>query len=171
MRKQPAQTYRHHWSQTGPKLRWKRDKLRGHHTHKERKKWCRATAGNEPRIYRSPSGGCGCGCCSRIFLRRASTTGFSYWVFLLIWLCQTEKIHFAHIKDTQNCPLKSFSVSWHAEARINLLYVVHSVHRVLYPLPSWRQLWVHKRPRITLWIITDFNAVELIYTWVLLERR
>lgn len=56
--------------------------------HEERKKWCRSRAGNEPRIYRSPSGGCGCSCCSKSFWRRASTTGFSYWVFLFIWLRQ-----------------------------------------------------------------------------------
>ncbi len=77
------------WPKPGRAL----DKLEGHdtHRHEERKKWCRARAGNEPRIYRSPSGGCGCCCCSRIFRRRASTTGFSYWVFLFIWLSQRER--------------------------------------------------------------------------------
>lgn len=72
------------WTKPG----WTRDTLEERNTqrHEERKKWCRIRAGNEPRIYRSPSGGCGCCCCSRIFLRRASTTGFSYWVFLFIWL-------------------------------------------------------------------------------------
>lgn len=74
------------WTKPG----WTRDTLEERDTqrHEERKKWCRIRAGNEPRIYRSPSGGCGCCCCccSRIFLRRASTTGFSYWVFLFIWL-------------------------------------------------------------------------------------
>lgn len=76
-----------------PKPRRALDELEGHdtHRHEERKKWCRARAGNEPRIYRSPSGGCGCCCCSRIFRRRASTTGFSYWVFLFIWLSQRER--------------------------------------------------------------------------------
>lgn len=77
------------WPKPGRAL----DELEGHdtHRHEERKKWCRARAGNEPRIYRSPSGGCGCCCCSRIFRRRASTTGFSYWVFLFIWLSQRER--------------------------------------------------------------------------------
>lgn len=120
------------------------------HTHKERKKWCRITAGNEPRIYRSPSGGCGCGCGSRIFLRRASTTGFSYWVFLLIWLYRTgkeEEQSSARLKATKCHKLRCFSVSWHMQ--INLLYIVDPVHWVLYPLPSRRQLWAQKTHRIT----------------------
>lgn len=136
-------------------------------TRKERKKWCRVTAGNEPRIYRSPSGGCGCG--SRIFLRRASTTGFSYWVFLLIWLYWTGKEggrSLAHLNATKCCQLRCFSVSCHM--LINLLYIVHPVHWVLYPLPSWRQLWAQKTPRIThrITIITGIYDVGLIYGWV-----
>lgn len=149
---QATEEWRAVWPKPGRTL----DTLEGHdtHRHEERKKWCRVRAGNEPRIYRSPSGGCGCCCWSRIFLRRASTTGFSYWVFLFIWLWQTDgerkqdntgdtwseerRLQHTERKDwIRRSPVFLCEVM----CAINLLYIVHPVHWVFYPFPPWRQLW------------------------------
>lgn len=64
-----------------------------------------------------------------------------------------------HLKSTKFGQIRCFSVSW--DKQMNLLHIVHPVHWVLYPLPSWRQLWVQK----TLRIKTRTTIIQVFLLW------